>query len=150
MNIDIRRPWARMQTTDSAEAAGFVTLTNRGPDPDRLVAASSPLAGRTEIWGIRVVGAVLRMRPLEDGVHLPVEMTIELKPRGYHLFFQGLAKPLVQRQKVPVTLNFARGGTREIELVVEAEGYINKDALGLYRQEQGASSEMKGKEAQAG
>jgi hypothetical protein len=150
MSIDIRRPWARMQAADSAEAAGFVTLTNRGPEADRLIAASSSLAARTEIWGIKVAGAVLRMRRLEEGVHLPVDMAIELKPRGYHLFFQGLARPLVPGEKVPVTLKFARSGTREVELVVKVEGYINKDALGLYRPDQDALSEVEGKEAQSG
>ena len=80
---------------------------------------------------IKVVGAELRMLPLEKGVFLEVGMAVELKPRGYHLFFQGLTQPLVRGQKVPVTLTFAKAGTRETELVVEAEGYINRDALGL-------------------
>lgn len=133
MSIEIRDPWARQQTADSGEAAGFVTLTNRGAEPDRLIAASTPLAAKTGIWGIKVVGAGLRMQPLENGVHLPVEMTIELKPRGYHLFFEGLVQPLRRGQKIPVTLRFAKAEPREVELVVQAEGYINKDALGLYR-----------------
>lgn len=131
MSIEIRRPWARAQTVETGEAAGFVTLTNRGPEPDRLVAATCALAAKTEIWGIKVVGAELRMLPLEKGVFLEVGMAVELKPRGYHLFFQGLTQPLVRGQKVPVTLTFAKAGTHEAELVVEAEGYINRDALGL-------------------
>lgn len=132
MSIDIRRPWARMQTAGSGEAAGFVTLVNRGAEADRLIAASCPLAAKTEIWGIKVVGAELRMRLLENGVSLPVEMAIELKPRGYHLFFQGLTRPLVRGEKLPVTLTFARGGKREVRLRVKAEGHINKDALGVW------------------
>ena len=131
MNIEIRRPWARLQTVESGEAAGFVTLTNRGPESDRLIAATCALAAKTEIWGIKVVGSELRMLPLEKGVFLDAGTAVELKPRGYHLFFQGLTQPLVLGQKVPVTLTFARAGTREAELVVEAEGYIGRDALGL-------------------
>jgi periplasmic copper chaperone A len=131
MSIEIHRPWARQQTVESGEAAGFVTLTNRGPEPDRLVSATCALAAKTEIWGIKVVGAELRMLPLEKGVFLDVGTAVELKPRGYHLFFQGLTRSLARGQKVPVTLAFATAGTREIELVVEAEGYINSDTLGL-------------------
>ncbi len=130
MIIDIRRPWARMQEAASGAAAGFLTLTNHGPEPDRLVAASSEIAEKTEIWGIKVVGALLQMCPLEKGVKLPVGMAIELKPRGYHLFFQGLKKPLVRGQKVPVSLTFEKAGRREVELLVEAEGLINRDTLG--------------------
>jgi copper(I)-binding protein len=70
------------------------------------------------------------MRPLENGLFLPVDMAIELKPRGYHLFFQGLVEPLVRGRKVPVTLTFATAGARQIDLIVEAEGPINKDTLG--------------------
>ncbi|MBS0221707.1 MAG: copper chaperone PCu(A)C [Proteobacteria bacterium] len=131
MSIEIHRPWARLQTVESGEAAGFVTLTNRGSEPDRLVAATCALAAKTEIWGIKVVGAELRMLPLEKGVFLEVGMAVELKPRGYHLFFQGLKQPLVRGQKVPVTLTFAKAGTCEVELVVEAEGAINRDTLGM-------------------
>lgn len=130
MSIDIRRPWARMQSAGFGEAAGFLTLTNRGPDPDRLIAASMPLAAKTEIWGIKVVGPGMRMQPLENGLLLPVGMAIELKPRGYHLFFQGLVEPLVRGRKVPVTLTFAAAAAQQIDLVVEAEGPINKDTLG--------------------
>ena len=130
MTIDIRRPWARMQTAASGEAAGFLTLTNHGPNPDRLIAASTPLAATTEIWGIKVIGPGMRMQSLENGLPLPVGMAIELKPRGYHLFFQDLAKPLVRGQKVPVMLTFATAEARQVDLIVEAEGPINKDMLG--------------------
>jgi copper(I)-binding protein len=129
MSIDLGHPWARMQTARPGEAAGFVTLTNRGPEPDRLIAATTPLAEKTGIWGIKVMGANMRMQPMEHGLLLPVEMAIELKPRGYHLFFQGLAKPLVRGQKVPVTLTFAQAAPRQIELVVEGEGAISDDTL---------------------
>ena len=130
MTIDIRRPWARMQTAASGEAAGFLTLTNHGPNPDRLIAASTPLAAKTEIWGIKVVGPGMRMQSLKNGLPLPVAMAIELKPRGYHLFFQDLAKPLVRGQKVPVTLTFATAEARRIDLIVETEGPINRNTLG--------------------
>lgn len=129
MSIDLGHPWARMQTARPGEAAGFVTLTNRGPEPDRLTAATTPLAEKTGIWGIKIVGANMGMRLLETGLLLPVEMAIKLKPRGYHLFFQGLAKPLARGQKVPVTLTFAKAAPRQIEFVVEEEGAISDDTL---------------------
>jgi len=72
----------------------------------------------------------MRMQPLENGLQLAVGMAIELKPRGYHLFFQDLVKPLVRGQKVPVMLIFATAEARQVDLIVEAEGPINKDMLG--------------------
>src|SRR6185437_4826101 len=108
MSIDIGNPWARVQTAESGEAGGFLTLTNTGPEPDRLVGATSDAAGKVEIHGIKVVGASLRMHPLEQGLRLPVGMPIELKPRGYHLLFRHLKGRLAQGQKVPVTLSFEK------------------------------------------
>jgi copper(I)-binding protein len=136
MGIDISNPWARVQTVDSGEAGGFLTLANSGPDPDRLLAAESDLAARIEIHGIKVVGADLRMKQLEGGLGVPVGMPIELKPRGYHLLFQGLRQPLARGQHVPVTLTFEKAGRREIELVVKEEGVVGADVLGVYTPDQ--------------
>ncbi|MBS0518255.1 MAG: copper chaperone PCu(A)C [Proteobacteria bacterium] len=130
MSIDIKEPWARAQNAESGEAAGFATFFNHGPEPDRLVGATTAIAGKTEIWGIRVVGPGTRMRHLEDGLKLPVGMPIELKPRGYHLFFQSLGKPLVPGQTVAVTLQFEKGAAQTVELLVKAEGPINRATLG--------------------
>ena len=55
--------------------------------------------------------------------------SIPLKPRGYHLLFEQLARPLGQGERVPVTLTFEKAGTRQIELLVEAPGPIGNDAL---------------------
>jgi periplasmic copper chaperone A len=132
MSIAISHPWARIQTIESREAGGFLTLNNDGPEADRLIGAESPLADKIEIQGIKVVGAEARMRLLEKGIGIPVGMPIELKPRGYHLLLQGVKAPLQLGQKVPVTLIFEMAGRRDVELVVEAEGLIGADALGVY------------------
>jgi periplasmic copper chaperone A len=132
MSIEIIRPWARVQTVESRQAGGFMTLKNSGPEADRLLAASSAVAETVEIHGIRVVENALRMRPYKQGLNVPVGMPIELKPRGYHLFMQGLKAPLAKGQKVPVTLTFEKAGPRQVELTVEDEGLVGKDTLGLY------------------
>jgi hypothetical protein len=142
MSIEIVRPWARMQTAEGREAAAFMTLKNNGPDGDRLIAASSSVAETVEIHGIRVIDSALRMRPYKNGLTVPVGMPIELKPRGYHLFMQGLGAPLKKGQKVPVTLTFEKAGAREIECTVEEEGLIGKDTLGLYVPTDGETPEQ--------
>jgi copper(I)-binding protein len=133
MSIAITHPWARVQTVESRQAGGFLTLNNSGPEADRLLGAESPLADKIEIQGIKVVGAEARMLLLEKGIGIPVGMPIELKPRGYHLLFQGVKAPLQLGQKVRVTLIFEAAGKRDVELVVEAEGLIGSDVLGVYK-----------------
>ncbi len=129
MTIDISRPWARSASADSLEAGGFFTIVNRNAEADRLVGATSSLAEKIELHGIKVVGADIAMRRLDRGVSLPPGTAITLKPRGYHLLLQGLKAPLAQGQRVPVTLIFEKAGGREIELVVEGQGPVGDVTL---------------------
>jgi len=129
MSIDINGPWMRMSAAVAQQAGGFFTVTNKGREPDRLIAAESPVAARVEIHGIKVVGPGITMRPMEKGLGLPPDTAITLKPRGYHLMMQELKKPLTRGERVPVTLTFEKAGLRQIELVVEAEGPIGNEAL---------------------
>src|SRR5437762_1334833 len=106
MSIDISRPWARTPSATALQAGGFLTLTNKGSEADRLIAAASPAAGKIEIQGIKIVGEAMAMRVLERGLGLPPDTAIMMKPRGYHLLLQELTVPLAKGSKVPVTLTF--------------------------------------------
>ncbi len=128
-SIEISRPWARASTTEPNEAGGFLTIANQGTDPDRLIAAASPVADKIEVHAIRVVGSDITMRRLDNGLALPVATTLTLKPRGYHLLLQGLKAPLAKGTRFPVRLTFEKAGSIEIELTVEAEGLVGKDVL---------------------
>ena len=129
MSIDISRPWARTSPTTAGFAGGYFTVTNKAHEADRLVGAESPVATKIEIHGIKVVGSGITMKQMEKGLGLPPDTAITLKPRGYHLLFQELTKPLRQGERVPVTLTFEKAGARQIELLVEAPGPIGSDTL---------------------
>ena len=78
MTIAISHPWALtgsalVGSVREPRVAGFMTLANTGGPADRLVTATSPMAEKTEIHGIKVVGPGITMRPLEKGVGLPAE-----------------------------------------------------------------------------
>jgi copper(I)-binding protein len=128
MSIDISRPWARTSQRENGPTGGFFTVTNKAGEADRLVAAESPVATKIEIHGIKVIGYGIRMRPLEQGLRLPPDTAITLKPRGYHLLIE-LKAPLAQGQRVPMTLTFEKAGTRQVELVVEAPGPVGEETL---------------------
>lgn len=128
--IAISHGWARTAAAESLEAGGFMTIANRESRPDRLLAARSPIATAIQIQGIKVVGTETRMRKFENGLGLPAGATIELRPHGYHLLFQGLRAPMVPGQNVPVTLTFEGAGERHVTLLVKAHGPVGGDVLG--------------------
>ena len=121
-SIEIVLPWSRATPSTAPSAGGFLTLTNKGDAPDRLISIMSPAAKQTEIHEMKMDGAVMRMRELENGVVLPPGQTIELKPGGYHVMFMGLRAPFVKDQKVPATLVFEKAGRIDIEFQVDALG----------------------------
>ncbi len=134
MTIAISRPWALTGSVLAGSAkeprlAGFMTLANTGAEADRLLSAASPMAEKIEIHGVKVVGPDIAMRPLENGVGLPADATITLRPRGYHLMMWGLTAPLAKGQRVPVTLTFEKAGSRQVELIVEGQGTIGDQTL---------------------
>lgn len=129
MSIDISRPWARSSSKQADRAGGYFTVANKGNSADRLIAAASPAAERVELQYIKVVGYGITMRVMERGLGLPPDTAITLKPRGYHLLFIGVKKPLAKGERVPVTLTFEKAGTRQVELTVEDPGAVNNEAL---------------------
>lgn len=133
--IEIREPWARVpgdgevEDRESPRMGGYLTLTNTGVAPDRLVGATSPDAASVEIHAIKVVGSDIKMRPLEKGLSLPGDTTLTLKPRGYHLIFKEPRAGLAPGMSVSVTLAFEKAGKLEIELPIKDAGRVGNVAL---------------------
>ena len=131
--IEVSGPWARASLPayegEVVFAGGFFTITNKGTAPDRLIAASSPVAGRVEIHAITVVGAELRMREREGGLSLPPGTALTLKPRGYHLLLTGLRTLPEPGSQAPVTLAFENAGSLDIEFAIAAPGLVGAQAL---------------------
>jgi len=132
-SIEIHRPWARQAVETPERAGGFFTLINTGTEPDRLIAASSPAAGKIEIHAIKVLGPDIGMRP-RDSLAAPAGVTVTLQPRGYHLLLIDLGAPLVQGARLAVTLVFEKAGSIDVECLVEAPGPVGNEVLVEERQ----------------
>jgi copper(I)-binding protein len=94
-----------------------VTITNRSDETERLVAASSPRAGRVELHEMAMEGAVMRMRPAE-ALSIAPGGVLELAPGGAHLMFFDVTAPFVDGEQIPVTLSFERAGEIDVTLPV--------------------------------
>ncbi|NJL53797.1 copper chaperone PCu(A)C [bacterium] len=89
-------------------AAVYLRLLNRGEEPDRLIAASSPVAEITEIHQTTVEDDVMRMGEIE-GLDLPVDEWMAFEPGGYHIMLVNLQRELFEGEAIPLTLTFESG-----------------------------------------
>jgi len=117
-SIVVKDPWVRAAVPGQTGTGAFMKITAK--DGSRLVSASSPVAGVTEVHEMKMEGNIMKMRALEAGLELPAGKTVELKPGGYHVMLMDLKGPLAKDSTVPLTLVFkdAKGAESRIELKV--------------------------------
>jgi copper(I)-binding protein len=122
-DIEIGHPWSRATPQGAKVAVGYLTLKNNGAEPDRLIAATGEIAGKTEIHEMVVDGnGVMTMRPVEGGVDIAATGTVELKPGGLHIMFMDLKQGAKEGEKFKGTLTFEKAGSIDVEFAVEAMG----------------------------
>ena len=121
-SLVIGYPWSRATPGGAKIAGGYLTITNTGTEPDRLVGGSIPQAGKFEIHEMKMDGDVMKMRPLPNGLEIKPGETVRLEPSGYHVMFVDLTQPLKQGGTVKGQLIFEKAGTVEVEYKVEAIG----------------------------
>lgn len=120
--VQVESPWMRPTIGRSTSSAAYMTLENRGSQPDQLVAASSPAAGKVELHENIRDGDVMKMREVKT-IEIKPGDKIELKPGGLHMMLFDVKAPLKPGQSVPMTLRFERAGEVQVEVPVrQAKG----------------------------
>ncbi|HEV7346415.1 MAG TPA: copper chaperone PCu(A)C [Devosia sp.] len=117
--LDISLPFTRATLPNAPVGGGFLTIENTGTEPDRLISASSDVAGDTQIHEMAMDGEVMKMRQLTEGLEIPAGETLVLAPGGLHIMFLGIKQPFVEGETVSVTLTFAKAGSVEVLLPVQ-------------------------------
>jgi len=115
--IKVEGAWARASVPGQMGTGAFMKLTAK--DGAKLVGASSPAAGVTEVHEMKMEGDVMKMRAI-PALDLPAGKSVELKPGGYHVMLLDLKAPLAKDTTVPLTLTFkdAKGAESKLELKV--------------------------------
>jgi periplasmic copper chaperone A len=118
--LEISGAFTRATLPNAPVGGGFLTITNTGTEPDRLISASAAIAKDTQIHEMAMEGDVMKMRQLKDGLEIPAGETVTLEPGGFHLMLMGLNGAIKEGDSVPVTLTFEKAGTVELDLVAGA------------------------------
>ncbi len=117
--IEVQDPWARATLGQSRTGAAYLTLSTTGLAADRLVAANSPVAAKTELHNHIMVGNVAQMRQVDAIEVAPGSPTL-LQPGGLHIMLIDLKAPLQAGTSFPVTLTFEKAGTVTVQVAVRA------------------------------
>lgn len=115
--VKVENPWARPTVQGQAGGGGFLRLVG-GAANDRLVAASSEMAGRVELHTMKMEGDVMRMRQV-DAIEVPAGKNVDLAPGGLHLMFMDLKAPLKTGTSFPMTLRFEKAGEVQVSVKVQ-------------------------------
>jgi len=99
--VTVSEPWVRATVPQQKATGAFMRIT--AAKGARLVEASSPVAGVTEIHEMSMENNVMKMRPIA-GLDLPAGKAVELKPGGYHVMLMSLKGQVKEGESVAITL----------------------------------------------
>jgi copper(I)-binding protein len=120
--LRITAAWARATPNGAKVGGGYLTVTNTGTTPDRLLGGSSQVAKRFELHEMKSENGVMKMRPLPNGIEIKPGQTVTLKPGGEHIMLVGLSRPLKQGDHFKATLDFEKAGKVDVDFSIEGIG----------------------------
>jgi hypothetical protein len=129
-DLIIESPWVRATPGGAQVAGGYLKITNKGQEPDRLIGGSLPIATGAEVHEMAMADGIMKMRKLENGLEIKPGQTVELKPGSYHVMFTGLREGLKDGQSIKGTLVFQRAGTVQVEYRVAPIGAKSASHIG--------------------
>lgn len=102
--------------TAGKTGAVYMTIENAGGEADRLVSVATIIAAKAELHTVTLENNIMLMRPVE-GIDVPAGGKAVLRTGGFHVMLIGVKK-LVEGDKFPLTLTFAKAGKVEVEAIV--------------------------------
>lgn len=112
----VSQAWVRTTVPGQEVAGAYMVIT--ASQPARLIAVRSPVSRRAEVHAMQMDGSVMRMRFVRT-LELPKNAPVHLEPGGYHIMLMNLKKPILDGERIPLTLTVETRGKREV-LNVEA------------------------------
>jgi len=115
--VEVSDAWIRATAPGQKTAAGYMTISNKSAQPERLVGGSSEAAAKVQTHVSVKDGDIVRMREVK-GYDIPAKGSFELKPNGSHLMLVDIKRPLKEGDKVPVLLRFEKAGEVKVDFQV--------------------------------
>ena len=103
-----------------------MTLKSLGPQGDRLLSATTPLASKVDVWRESAGGSSADTRT-PTTLDVAGGRRLEMSMSGDRLVLYGVDKALWAYDTFPMTLIFERAGRVEIDVMVEEAPAIQGD-----------------------
>lgn len=104
--LTVQNVLVRAVPVAGGNGAIYFVLTNNSNQADRLVAVESAVAATAEMHESVDDNNLIRMEPRPNGFELAPGATIALAPGGKHVMLVQLEQPLVEGDRLPITLRF--------------------------------------------
>lgn len=117
-DVVVEDAWSRASIGINRPGAAYMTLRNTGTDPMTLVGLETPLAMMPDIHETKTdANGVSSMAPAGE-IMIPPGESVSLEPGGLHAMLMRLQTKMVEGETFPLTLNFADGGTRTVDVPI--------------------------------
>lgn len=104
----------------ASTAAGYFTISNSGPEADRLLGVEAGVSRRVEVHttehGSDGTAKMVHVEALE----IPAGGSVTFEPGSYHVMFIALTEALKEGSRIPGALIFEKAGKIEVEFAIEA------------------------------
>lgn len=118
--LHIDHPWSREMPPVAPTAAAYFVIHNKGSEADRLLSASTPVAGKAELHEHVHADGVMKMQQVQN-VAVPAGDVVKFEPMGYHVMLFNLKQQAKDGERFPLTLTFEKAGSVEVEVAVQKE-----------------------------
>ena len=128
--IHVDQAWARATPGVAKTGAIYLTVSNNGAAPDRLMAIGTPAADKAELHEMKIENGVMEMRPVPALAIAPGQNLV-LEPSGYHIMLIGLKAPLKEGNTVPLTLTFEHAGSLQVTASIAKIGAMHPGEMSV-------------------
>jgi hypothetical protein len=113
--VEVEDAWTRDSVGRTANAAVFMTI--RSDTADRLIAASAPVAKKTDLMTMVASKGTMGMTYV-DAIDVPAGRPVNLNSSGLHIWLAELNQPLKAGQTFPLFLEFEKAGRRQVTISI--------------------------------
>ena len=117
--VKVDAAWVRTTSLSQQATGAYMKITSS--EAVKLVGISTPLTKIAEVHEMKMDGDIMRMRALTDGLAIPANKLVELKPNAYHVMMQDLKQPIVTGASIPLQLHFLTAANKKITVAVNAK-----------------------------